>query len=214
MKSVRNTGCINQKPLKKENTLKPNLYLIEFYVKDPVTGEGGYDINFAWVYAYSRDTALRKLIQNQNNRFDEVIRIDGQPWVFPLTGDFTEGLNLFILGSPDDEMTDEEFVEDMRRYRIDHSPGGYPAVQTRQIDRLIEIIDKQREQPALKWTKELPTEPGSYWHRTTDGEVKMAQLFICNSRLYLLSSGFSPELSSITRSLTPGEWYGPLIPPK
>lgn len=38
-------------------------------------------------------------------------------------------------------MTDKEFVDDMRMYRIDHLPDGYPAVQTHQIDRLINIID-------------------------------------------------------------------------
>ena len=38
-------------------------------------------------------------------------------------------------------MTDKEFVDDMRTYRIDHLPDGWPAVQMHQIDRLIEIID-------------------------------------------------------------------------
>ena len=39
-------------------------------------------------------------------------------------------------------MTDAEFIEDMRAYRQDHQPDGYPCVQTWQIDRLIEIIDR------------------------------------------------------------------------
>jgi len=128
--------------------LKKNLYLIEFYVKDPATGWLS-DINFAWVYARCRDSALLKLILNQTDRFDEVILIEEQVEIVPLAGDFTEGVNLFIIGSPEVEMTDEEFVEDMRTFRIDHLPDGYPAVQTWQIDRLIEIIDKQREQSAL-----------------------------------------------------------------
>lgn len=40
-------------------------------------------------------------------------------------------------------ITDAEFVEDMRTYRIDHLPNGYPCVQTWQIDRLIKIIDQK-----------------------------------------------------------------------
>jgi hypothetical protein len=40
-------------------------------------------------------------------------------------------------------MDDKEFVDDMRTYRLDHLPDGYPCVQTQQIDRLIEIIDRQ-----------------------------------------------------------------------
>lgn len=39
-------------------------------------------------------------------------------------------------------MTDEEFVEDMRSYSIDHEPDGYPCIQMHQIDRLIGIIDR------------------------------------------------------------------------
>ena len=39
-------------------------------------------------------------------------------------------------------MTDAEFIEEMRTYRLDHLPDGYPCVQTWQIDRLIEIIDR------------------------------------------------------------------------
>jgi hypothetical protein len=35
-----------------------------------------------------------------------------------------------------------EFIEDMRSYRVDHLPDGWPAVQTWKIDRLIEIIDR------------------------------------------------------------------------
>jgi hypothetical protein len=129
--------------------LKTNLYLIEFYVKDPITGEGGYDIHFAWVYAYDMLSAQNKL-EESTPFFDEPIRINKFDEILPKYADYTEGVNLFILGKPgvgsDDEMTDEEFVEDMRTYRIEHSPDGHPAVQTRQIDRLIEIIDKQREQ--------------------------------------------------------------------
>jgi len=39
-------------------------------------------------------------------------------------------------------MTDKEFIDDMRTYRLDHMPDGWPAVQTQQIDRLIAIIDQ------------------------------------------------------------------------
>lgn len=39
-------------------------------------------------------------------------------------------------------MTDKEFISEMRSYRIDHLPDGWPAVQTQQIDRLISIIDQ------------------------------------------------------------------------
>lgn len=42
-----------------------------------------------------------------------------------------------------DSVTDTEFIDDMRTYRLDHLPDGWPAVRTAQIDRLIEIIDRQ-----------------------------------------------------------------------
>lgn len=41
-------------------------------------------------------------------------------------------------------MSDAEFVDEMRTYRLDHLPDGYPCVQTWQIDRLIEIIDRRQ----------------------------------------------------------------------
>jgi hypothetical protein len=41
------------------------------------------------------------------------------------------------------EMTEAEFIEDMRTYRLDHLLDGYPCVQTWQIDRLLDIIDRQ-----------------------------------------------------------------------
>lgn len=44
-----------------------------------------------------------------------------------------------------EEMTDTEFVDDMRTYRLDHLPNGYPCVQTWQIDRLIAIIDRLKQ---------------------------------------------------------------------
>jgi hypothetical protein len=191
--------------------MKTSLYLIEFYIKDPVTGEGGYDINFAWVYAYSKESA-RKRVDDTTPFFDAIIQVTEQYEIIPLAGDFTLGENLFIIGSPDDEMTDEAFVEDMRTYRIDHLPDGYPAVQTRQIDRLIEIIDKQQELPILKWTKKLPTKPGWYWSRPCEGgKVIMGEIWNLLDELYF---GRSAASSIELRNFTGGEWCGPLIPPK
>jgi hypothetical protein len=40
-------------------------------------------------------------------------------------------------------MNDQQFISEMRSYRIDHLPDGYPCIQTWQIDRLIEIIGRQ-----------------------------------------------------------------------
>ncbi len=192
--------------------MKKNLYLIEFYVKDPATGEGGYDINFAWVYARSKDSALLQLILNQTDRFDETIQVTEHSEIAPLTGDLIEGENLFIIGSPDEEMTDEEFVEDMRTYRLDHLPDGWPAVQTWKIDRLIEIIDKQRVQLSPKWTKELPTEPGWYWYRPPkNGNIKMGIVFREDFH-GPLSFSYESKNGKISEFI-PGEWCGPLIPP-
>jgi len=73
------------------------LFLIEFYTNNPENGEGGYDINFAWVHAEDKQTATEKLKNNQGKRFDEVIQITEQPEITPLTGDFELNTNLFIL---------------------------------------------------------------------------------------------------------------------
>ena len=216
MKLVQNTAYTNQNHSnKKENTLKKNLYLIEFYVKDPVTGEGGYDINFAWVYADSMSSAENILVGYIGDRFDETIQVTEQSEIRPFAGsyaDFTGGVNLFIIGSPADEMTDEEFVEDMRTIRLDHLPDGYPAVQTRQIDRLIEIIDKQQEQMAPNWSKKLPSAPGWYWSRPCEGgKIIMGEIWNLLDELYF---GQSAASSIELRKFTGGEWCGPLVPPK
>ena len=82
------------------NEIKNRLYLIEFYTRNPLTGEGGWDINFAWVYAQNARDAKVKLLRNQRNRFDEVITCEEQSEIVPLAGDFrvnTRDANLFIL---------------------------------------------------------------------------------------------------------------------
>lgn len=76
------------------------LYLIEFYTVNPETGEGGWEINFAWVFALNAEQAKRKLRNNQGNRFDEVITCEQQAEIVPLHGDFrvnTPDANLFII---------------------------------------------------------------------------------------------------------------------
>ncbi len=153
--------------------MKTNLYLIEFYVKDPVTCEGGYEIKFAWVYAYDEDSAWKK-VEDTTPFFDEIIQITEQSEIFPLAGEFVLGRNLFIIGSPDDEMT-----------------------------------DKQSEEPVLKWSNELPTEPGWYWCRK-NGNFKMGELWSLDRTLYFgRSAATSYEISHSTDC----DWYGPLIPP-
>lgn len=37
------------------------LYLIEYYTRCPITGEGGWDIRFAWVYADTNAEAREKV---------------------------------------------------------------------------------------------------------------------------------------------------------
>lgn len=76
-----------------------NLYLIEFYTKHPTTGEGGWAIHFAWVYAVNKAEAKQKLKANRR-RFDEVITCEQQASIVPLAGDFkvnTPDANLFII---------------------------------------------------------------------------------------------------------------------
>lgn len=77
-----------------------NLYLIEFYTNNLVTGESGWEINFAWVRATDKVEAEAKLKANQGKRFDCVITCEEQAEIFPLAGDFrvnTPDANLFII---------------------------------------------------------------------------------------------------------------------
>jgi len=39
-------------------------------------------------------------------------------------------------------MTDSEFIEDMKIYKLDHEPDGRPAVQQWKIDRLLDMSDR------------------------------------------------------------------------
>ena len=77
--------------------MKQDLYLIEFYVKNPVTGEEGYDIYFAWVYAGNKENAFKKLIFSQIAYLDETISITEHSEIVPLAGDLIEGVNLFTI---------------------------------------------------------------------------------------------------------------------
>lgn len=77
-----------------------NLYLIEFYTNNLKTGESGWEINFAWVFAISRAQAETRLATNQGSRFDCVITCEQQASIFPLAGQFrvnTPDANLFII---------------------------------------------------------------------------------------------------------------------
>lgn len=77
-----------------------NLYLIEFYTRNPKTGEGGWDINFAWVYAADAPAAREKLKRKQGARFDVAIQTTQHSEISPLGCECrvnTRNANLFIL---------------------------------------------------------------------------------------------------------------------
>lgn len=40
------------------------------------------------------------------------------------------------------QLTDAEFITDMQTYKLDHTPDGWPAIQQKDLDRLINIIFK------------------------------------------------------------------------
>lgn len=74
-------------------------YLIEFYTTNPATGEGGWDINFAWIFAPTASEAEAKLKANQGSRMDCVITCT-EAQMSPLAGNFrcnTPDANLFII---------------------------------------------------------------------------------------------------------------------
>lgn len=76
-----------------------SLFLIEFYTTDPRTGESGWDINFAWVFATDKHAARLLLADRQGKRFGEVITCEQQSSITPLAGEFrvnTPDANLFI----------------------------------------------------------------------------------------------------------------------
>lgn len=64
---------------------KTNLYLVEYYRKNPTTGEGGWDIRFAWVKAISKVFAGAK-VREADGLFDCVITMSEQSERFPLAG--------------------------------------------------------------------------------------------------------------------------------
>lgn len=70
---------------------KLNLYLIEYYTKNPATGEGGWDIRFAWVGAENKMIASMKVRRERDNsgrkmEFDVVIDCNEQYGITPLVG--------------------------------------------------------------------------------------------------------------------------------
>jgi len=65
-------------------TSKDSLYLLEIYTKNPTTGEGGWDIHFAWIGAGSSKEARQKAKRIRN--FDEVIDCEEQWKISPLAG--------------------------------------------------------------------------------------------------------------------------------
>lgn len=77
-----------------------NLYLIEFYTRNPKTGEGGWDINFAWVYAADAREAREKNRVKQGARYSCAIQTTQHSEIFPLGCECrvnTKDANLFIL---------------------------------------------------------------------------------------------------------------------
>ena len=58
------------------------LYLIEYYAKNPTTGEAGWSIEFAWVSAANKTEAKAKMSKLAN--FDEIITINQQSERFSL----------------------------------------------------------------------------------------------------------------------------------
>jgi hypothetical protein len=77
-----------------------NLYLIEFYTNRPGKTNDGWEINFAWVYAWTKPEAKAKLAKQQGPRFDCVITCEQQAEVSALTGHFrvnTDDANLFFI---------------------------------------------------------------------------------------------------------------------
>ena len=61
-----------------------NLYLVEYYTKNPTTGEGGWEIKFAWVFGKDRATAYRKVACLR--LYDETITMTEQARIVPLSG--------------------------------------------------------------------------------------------------------------------------------
>lgn len=59
------------------------LWLLEIYAKNPETGEGGWDIHFAWVGAETAEGAIL-LAQMHVPHYDELITINEQAKVVPL----------------------------------------------------------------------------------------------------------------------------------
>jgi hypothetical protein len=62
---------------------KKRLWLIEYYRINPITGEKGWDIHFAWVNADIAMNAEAKL-KAQDIRFDCVISCSEQAEITPL----------------------------------------------------------------------------------------------------------------------------------
>jgi hypothetical protein len=92
----RDCGYDSSAPVQK----KLPLFLIEFYTNNLLTLEGGWDINFAWVYAPDAKQAEVKLKSLQGPRFDCVIQIGEHAQIVPLAGEFrvnTPDANLFII---------------------------------------------------------------------------------------------------------------------
>lgn len=68
-----------------KNSLRKTLYLIEYYRVHHSTREGGWTINFAWVRAVDRTTAVETL-KKADEDFDHTITIGEQIEIFPLAG--------------------------------------------------------------------------------------------------------------------------------
>lgn len=78
------------------STKANNTYLVEFYTKNPATGESGWDIHFAWVGAKNSTEARLKVRSIRN--FGEVIDCGEHYNVSPLAG-VTQS-SLHFLGNP------------------------------------------------------------------------------------------------------------------
>jgi hypothetical protein len=66
--------------------MKKRLYLVEYYRKNPVTGEPGWDIHFAWVMSQNGANEAQNSVREEEPFFDAVIQIGEQSEIFALKG--------------------------------------------------------------------------------------------------------------------------------
>jgi len=70
---------------------------------------------------------------------------------------------------------------------------------------------------ATEWTREMPTEPGWYWHYTDDSGVEVLSVYegIVSTRLRVFVSEYeTPTLAQFHRGKRVHWWLGPLAVPE